>query len=328
MNQTSTQRYQAAFDNICQIYESTILQAEFQQSRDRTDSYYQMGRRITAILAPMESDGGYGKQLVPSICKQMKKKYKKGPGPRMIQYMRKFARVYNADQIQPELSWSHYCILLSVADDQLRHRIEQRAVTEHLTRSALQQLVSMTAKNTDSDREFPLSPRKGRINIARVVFTGPSTVPVLDVGFGVEITPSNAALPRLKQLSPGAFVQRKSDSRYHEITCQPGERYCYTGTPVDVIDGDTVKLRLRLTPTVSIVERLRLRGVDAMEIDTAEGQQAKRALQRMLKNQTDLTVYTYHHDRYGRYIADLITRDGCYINRQLVEKGHARFLKM
>jgi len=40
-----------------------------------------------------------------------------------------------------------------------------------------------------------------------------------------------------------------------------------------------------------------------------------------------ITVLTYSHDRYGRYIADLIV-DDVYINKALVESGAARFLKM
>jgi endonuclease YncB( thermonuclease family) len=328
MNQEPSDKYQIAFNDICQIYESTVLQAERRHIHERADSHYRMGVRIAAILDPMEQDGRYGRRLIPELCKQLKQKYPEAPGTRVIQYMRKFPRVYRPDQIHPELSWSHYCVLLSIEDDQLRRTIEQQAIDEKLTRSALRQLASMVSQNRSSRQPFPLTPRAGRINVARIVFTGASDSPVLDVGFGVEVSPSGAALRKLKQLPPGAFVQRTSDNRFHPITCEPGERYCYRGTPVDIIDGDTVKFRLTLTPDISIVERLRLRGIDAMEIDTKEGQRAKRALQRMLKDQTQLTVYTYHHDRYGRYIADLITKDGTYINRQLVEKGHARFLKM
>jgi len=67
--------------------------------------------------------------------------------------------------------------------------------------------------------------------------------------------------------------------------------------------------------------------VDADEIDTPAGQKARRALLRMLPKAADITVFTYSHDRYGRYIADLVVGER-YINRALVENGVARFLKM
>ena len=38
--------------------------------------------------------------------------------------------------------------------------------------------------------------------------------------------------------------------------------------------------------------------------------------------------FTYSNDKYGRYIADLIVDEHRYINKQLVEKGHAGFLKL
>jgi endonuclease YncB( thermonuclease family) len=127
---------------------------------------------------------------------------------------------------------------------------------------------------------------------------------------------------------PGTYVTRISPRKFSAVSIQPGERYCYTGKVLNIIDGDTVKMRLDLHFDIAIDIPLRLRGVDAMEIDTREGKNARSALANILKKQTDITVYTYHHDRYGRYIADLIAADGTYVNKHLVEKGFARFLKM
>ena len=49
--------------------------------------------------------------------------------------------------------------------------------------------------------------------------------------------------------------------------------------------------------------------------------------QRLLHNKTNILIYTYSTDRYGRYVADIIA-DHIYINKTLVEKGHARYLSM
>ena len=147
---------------------------------------------------------------------------------------------------------------------------------------------------------------------------------LIDLGFNVKRQlPHHGIHPAI-----GGYITKASSKKFTPVTIQPGERYCYNGTLLHVIDGDTVKMRLTLHFDTFIDISLRLRGVDAMEIDTKEGQKAKRALERMLKNQTHITVYTYSHDRYGRYIADIVTKDGAYINKQLIEKGHARFLKM
>jgi len=47
----------------------------------------------------------------------------------------------------------------------------------------------------------------------------------------------------------------------------------------------------------------------------------------VLRKRRNPMVFTWSHDRYGRYIADLVVGER-YINRALVEKGVVRFLKM
>jgi endonuclease YncB( thermonuclease family) len=64
-----------------------------------------------------------------------------------------------------------------------------------------------------------------------------------------------------------------------------------------------------------------------MELDTEQGIAAQKALTKMLRPQKEITIYTYGNDKYGRYIADLVT-DDTYINKQLIKKGHARYLSM
>ncbi|MBN2344307.1 MAG: thermonuclease family protein [Deltaproteobacteria bacterium] len=328
MNRTPLNPYETVFDEVCQIYEATILRAAAKETQRKTDAYFQMGKRITQLLTANTQGSPYGKQLVQRLCKDLKQRYNDAPSPRTLLYMRKFAKWYRPEQIHPGLSWSHYCVLLSIDDKKRRHEMEQRAVNEHLSRNQLQKLASLTVEPGDAPKRFPLIPRQGRFHISKLVFSDTADAPALDIGFGVEITPARSVVNKLKKMSPGILLQRTPGGRLQPVACAPGERYCYQGNPVHIIDGDTVKMRLQLTPTIAIVEKLRLRGVDAMEVDTPEGQKAKRALTRLLKNQTDITVYTYSHDRFGRYIADLVTSDGAYINKQLVEKGHARFFKM
>ncbi|MFA5159669.1 MAG: thermonuclease family protein, partial [Candidatus Omnitrophota bacterium] len=82
------------------------------------------------------------------------------------------------------------------------------------------------------------------------------------------------------------------------------------------------------------VQTLRLRGIDAPEITTADGMEAKKALEKMLKmpgngkreTQTkagvQVLVKTTKPDKYDRYLADIFVA-GVFVNQQLVEKGFA-----
>jgi endonuclease YncB( thermonuclease family) len=325
MNPNSSIEYKTLFTDVCQIYETTLLHAETLYGAQKNSAYFQMGRQIDRILQNAEQTGRYGKKLVPTLCRDLKQKYGKGPSSRTMRNMRKFATRYTEATVDPALSWSHYCILLSIDDAGTRAQLEQQAIRQHLDRDALQQLVSLTLQQSkDAPERFPLSPRKGTLQIAKLVRPAPGAPPLLDVGFGVQHVPNTA---RLNHLPDGTFIQRFPTGHLKPIDCPPGERYCYLATLEKVVDGDTVKMRIQLTTGIFISERLRLRGVDAMELTSLQGQKAKRALERLLKNKENIIIYTYSTDRYGRYVADLVA-DNIYINRTLVEKGHARYLSM
>ena len=326
MNQSSSTEYKNLFESICQIYEATLLQVEDTYGTHKNSAYFQMGRQIGHILESAEQTGRYGKKLVPTLCRDIKQKYGRGPSTRSMRNMRKFASLYTEDTASPALSWSHYCVLLSIRDTDTRARLEQQAIRQNLDRDALQQLVSLTLQhNNDGIATFPLTPRKGTLQIAKLIRPDASTPPLLDVGFGVQYVPN--ATTRLNNLEHGSCLQRYVNGQLKPIECAPGERYCYRASLENVIDGDTVKMRIQLTGSIFICERLRLRGVDAMELNTPEGQKAKRALERLLHNKKNIIIHTYSTDRYGRYVADLVA-DNRYINKTLVEKGHARYLAM
>ena len=325
MHHNSSEEYKTLFENVCQIYETTLLHAEDTYESNKNSAYFRMGRQIDHILQSAEQTGHYGKRLVPTVCQDLKQKYGKGPSTRTMRNMRKFATLYTEDTVDPALSWSHYCVLLSIKDPDTRARLEQQAVRQQLDRDALQQLVSLTLQQDGDVRAtFPPSPRQGTPHIAKLVRPDTQTPPLLDVGFGVMHVANST---RLDSYKDGTCIRRDPSGHLKPIECAPGERYCYQASLEKVIDGDTVKMRIQLTTGIFISERLRLRGVDAMELSSPQGQKAKSALERLLNNKKNILIHTYSTDRYGRYVADIIA-DHIYINKTLVEKGHARYLSM
>ncbi|MBN2715783.1 MAG: thermonuclease family protein [Deltaproteobacteria bacterium] len=325
MNEKHITSYKTLFERVCQIYEATIVKTESAGDSQSNYGYLHMGQQIDGMLSEAEQTGHYGKRLVPNLCRDLKKKYGDGPSTRTIHYMRKFAALYSDDTIHPQLPWSHYCILLSVENAKTRAALENQAIQQRLGRAALQQLVSYTNQQAgQSTRAFPLSPRNATPNIVKLIRPKGDGHPLLDLGFGVLQTPSSS---RMAQFKTGTHLKRYTNGHFSPVTCAPGERYCYPATLDSVVDGDTVKLQVQLSGGLFIQERFRLRGIDAMEISTPEGQKAKRALQRLLQNKNTIIIYTYSTDRYGRYVADIVA-DGNYINKTMVQNGHARFLSM
>ena len=128
--------------------------------------------------------------------------------------------------------------------------------------------------------------------------------------------------------------------------------FTYQAKLIDVIDGDTVDLLIDLGFGVHVKERCRLYGIDAPEMPTEAGRNAKSRLESLIGAATgELFVATRKMtrkpkektDKYGRYLAVLY--DGISgmeedqenaaeqkipnmlwssINRRMVESGHAK----
>ena len=86
------------------------------------------------------------------------------------------------------------------------------------------------------------------------------------------------------------------------------------------------------------LERIRLRGIDAPELNMPEGREARAFVERALGGAAVVALKTYKTDRYARYVADVfydpaavagdgkevnIFESGRFLNREIIEAGHA-----
>ena len=117
--------------------------------------------------------------------------------------------------------------------------------------------------------------------------------------------------------------------------------YIYKAELVRVVDGDTVDLIIDLGFDTARKERFRLYGIDAPEMDTAKGKEAKKWLWDALQPLEEIYVQTIQlatkakRDKYGRFLAVLYgfepvlsLADGrkvnsCSINAKMIVEGHA-----
>jgi micrococcal nuclease len=118
--------------------------------------------------------------------------------------------------------------------------------------------------------------------------------------------------------------------------------YIYKAELVRVVDGDTVDLIIDLGFDTSRRERFRLYGVDAPEMNTAEGKAAKAWLWEALQPLEAIYVQTVQletkakRDKYGRFLAvlfsdlatvTLVIRNSIHpssINAKMITEGHAK----
>ena len=90
--------------------------------------------------------------------------------------------------------------------------------------------------------------------------------------------------------------------------------------PARVIDGDTVVITDTFTSPTPI--HVRLKGVDAAELDTLPGRQSRQAMIDIV-GRSDLTCYLTGEKTYKREVGYCFTDAGVDINREIIARGAA-----
>jgi endonuclease YncB( thermonuclease family) len=148
------------------------------------------------------------------------------------------------------------------------------------------------------------------------------------------------------QLEAGAVVEARrsevgafagGDGTRHDLVAgdgSGGRRYTYGARVLRVVDGDTLWAEIDCGFGVSIEEKLRLRGIDAPEMSTPEGERARAFVEESLRDCPTIVLATSTTDLYDRYVADVvylsgveepqrILGDGQYLNGELLSAGMA-----
>jgi len=300
--------------------------------------------------------------------------------------MLQFARAYPILPHAEQLSWSDYRELLSVNAPEERNSLAERAGKEHWSRVRLREEIRNVTKGGKAAPAEVLTAEPGIPGTYRVL---KATVGehkgelVLDLGFSCYASLSSImSSPNRRFSSPPKALIGGPDPRLLLSGRDPGDTfregdivmlengkletsqlgvealYTYRVDVVEVIDGDTLKVSIPLGFGFTIVQKLRLRGLDAPEIESAEGKEAKAFLEKMLKSTeaekqekslplasglsvSPVLIRTTKSDKYDRYLADVFIdrrpqtedrsqsevsspqSDFVYVNQALLDEGLA-----
>ena len=112
----------------------TLLEASRQKIATTVNTtllqtYWQIGRLICEYEQSEPIRAEYGKQTLKLLSKELTKEFGKGFSVSNIQFMRRFYQTYQIQQTASvKLSWSHYCELLSISDDDKRSFYEKECI--------------------------------------------------------------------------------------------------------------------------------------------------------------------------------------------------------
>ena len=107
--------------------------------------------------------------------------------------------------------------------------------------------------------------------------------------------------------------------------------YEYQCTVVKVVDGDTIWARVDTGFRQTITEKFRLAGINAPELDTAQGKAAKQWLNEIMPVGSVWLLRSVkdRQEKYGRYLGWFYStsKQSECINELIVQAGHATSLK-
>ena len=133
------------------------------------NTYWNIGRIICEYEQSVPERADYGKQTLKALSRELTKEFGKGFSVSNIQFMRRFYQEYQIQQtVSVKLSWSHYCELLSISDEDKRSFYEKEAVNagwsvrelKRQIESSLFERLLLSRGTTDKEQVLALA-RKG-----------------------------------------------------------------------------------------------------------------------------------------------------------------------
>lgn len=256
-----------------------------------------------------------------------------------LYYTLQFARAYPDAPPVLDLHWGFYRYLLAINDARERNELAGRAFREKWNWDKLRAEVKIA--NQDN-KEFVFTDTPGNTGVYRVVKAkrGPYRGElVLDLGFSnyyklsklpfreYEIVQAECRAP-----DPGALPLCKLHAGGRET-----DLFTYQADVIHVIDGDTFQALADLGFGVTTLQTFRLWGLDAPEINTKEGRQAKAFLESSLRGgvpdgaeaiAAPVLIRSVRMEKYGRYLVDVWSlskekKEPVYVNQALISRGLA-----
>lgn len=119
----------AMIREIQSILDNARSKVARQVNRELLDTYWNIGRIICEYEQSAPERADYGKQTLKELSKELTREFGKGFSVSNMQFMRRFYQTYQIQQtVSVQLSWSHYCELLSISDSDKRSFYEKEAV--------------------------------------------------------------------------------------------------------------------------------------------------------------------------------------------------------
>ncbi|MFH1208489.1 MAG: DUF1016 N-terminal domain-containing protein [Candidatus Omnitrophota bacterium] len=350
------QTYDQLVAAIRKAHAASEARVEQAVRQEKVREAWEIGKLIDEHVLQHKERADYGKQVISRLAADL------GMSESELHRMLEFYRAYPILAAPRDLSWANYRELLSMNDPVERAELEEKAAKENWTQDQTREEVKKRkAAKSEAPapvKEAPLTAQPGKPGTYRMVkaTVGPETGKVvIDLGFSnyyrtsKDLRFKEGAIIEVVSAFPGGASAPSDLIKLSKRT--PDDLYTYRAWVVEVLDGDTLKAVIDLGFGVRSVQTIRLRGLDAPELVSKEGKEAKAFVESVIASpagtKQSILIRTVKSDKYDRYLADVFLpardiqvpaggtgatgleyhtdKDGSYLylNNELIEKGHA-----
>lgn len=299
----------------------TLLAGQRRIEQEKILTYWNTGKLINEHIRLNNGRANYAEKVIRRLEADL------GVDETVLRRTAQFQATFPIRATWRELTWSHYRSLLAVKDETDRTKLAELAEREQWDSDKLsvwiQKLKYENGRLPAGVSEPLVEPKAGIPGLYRVVKSAGALA--VDLGFASYVELSKVESRGLKE---GAIVQWSPGGKpVPEKNAETSHLYAYSAELIRVVDGDTVWMRIWLAPPIWIKQKLRLRGINAPELDTTEGESAKRFVASVLNQSQSITITTTKTDKWDRYLSDVFLemKEGevIYLNNHLLENGHA-----
>ena len=321
----SVATYDELLHAIRQTRAASQARIETAVEEEKVREAWETGKLIDEHILLYKERAEYGEQVIMRLAKDL------GTSETELRYMLQFARTYPIHRPADELSWSHYESLLALNDPKEREAVTKEAAEKGWNRAQVREEVRRRQLRTQAPAKLPeITP--GPLYAYPILRLKDSLK--IDLGFGLYLDlPGKDA----KKFKEGDIVQWNVGARSPRPLTQGGETpplqklpnatnadlYTYPALVTQVTDGDTFHALIDLGFGITLAQRVRLRRIDAPEIESAEGKEAKALLEKILFRDNGWIIIQSHElDQHGRPIADVWV-NGKSIDQEMLDQGLA-----
>lgn len=128
-NLSATAEMSPILEEIKAVLDNSRNNVARQVNSELLNAYWNIGRIICEYEQSDSARADYGKQTLKELSKELTKEFGKGFSVSNIQFMRRFYQSYQIQQTASvNLSWSHYCELLSISASDKRSFYEKECI--------------------------------------------------------------------------------------------------------------------------------------------------------------------------------------------------------